>query len=326
MMKKKIPAKKNNQNNNPRPHDFRPLLPGDLIQIIAPASSSNYENLLKGAEKLALWGYRVKFSKDILKPELFLANSDEYRMKDLISALNDNEVKAIWCFRGGYGSLRLLPHIKKTRQPKNKKLIIGLSDITSLQIGVQKFWNWPSLHTSLIDRIAQDKLDLENLNEIRGVLDGTINKMKFENLTPINSAAKQKQTIKGTIIGGNLMVAVSTLGTPSQIESKGKILFFEELSERGYRIDRCLQQLKQANIFKNAKGIVFGDFTSCEEPNGESIIKEVIHNFSKDISIPVLSGIENGHGDKQRPLFFNTNSILNCGKNASLIVESPYKR
>ena len=323
-MKKKTYAKKSTGKVVKNSSHYGPLMPGDLIQIIAPASFSSLENVIKGAEKLVLWGYRVKFSNDLLSPDLFLANSDDYRFKDLRSALNDEDVKAIWCLRGGYGSIRLLPYLKNLKQPKNKKLIIGLSDITSLQIGVQKFWNWSSLHTSLIDRIAQDRLDPKNIDEIKGALDGTLKQIKFEKLKPLNSEAEKKQTVKGTVIGGNLMVAVSTLGTEFQVESRGKILFFEELSERGYRIDRCLQQLKQAGVFKHAKAVVFGDFTSCDEPDGKSIANEVISNFSKDLNIPVLSGIENGHGERQRPLFFNTESILNCGKNATLIVKSPY--
>ena len=208
-----------------------------------------------------------------------MANTDEYRFKSLKNALENKKIKMIWCLRGGYGSIRLLPFIEKMKKPKDPKILIGLSDISSLQIAFAKHWNMPSLHTALIDRFALEKLTDENAAEIKRALFDSSFVMSFDNLKPLNKAAQASKKIKSKVIGGNLMVTTSTLGTPSQIDSEGKIIFLEELSERAYRIDRCLQQLKQAGVFKKAKAVVFGDFTNCDEPNKDNYISEVLSNF-----------------------------------------------
>lgn len=282
-------------------------------------------HLLKGAEVLESWGFRVSYNKDILKPEIFLSNSDKFRFDAFKAAMTNKESKAVWCLRGGYGAIRLLPQIESMKAPKTKKVLIGLSDITSLQTVICQKWKFPALHSALIDRLALELLDEKNLEEIKTVLTDPGFVMKFENLKPINKAGKSGKSINSSVVGGNLMVATSTLGTPSQLKTKGKIIFLEELCERSYRIDRCLQQMKQAGLFDGASAVVFGDFTNCDEPNKENYVQQVLSEFFKEMKIPAFTGIENGHGEKQRPLFFNTKAQLACGEDAQLLVYSPFK-
>jgi muramoyltetrapeptide carboxypeptidase len=301
------------------------LKAGDTIQIIAPGSHSPIQHLEKGAEVLRSWGINVIYDKQLIDPQIFLSNTDEYRFKSFKSAFENKEVKMIWCLRGGYGAIRLLPYLEKMKAPKVPKILIGLSDISSLQVAMAKHWNMPSLHTALVDRFALEKLTEENISEIKKSLFDPEFEMHFENLEPINSAAEKNKKISSKVIGGNLMVVASTLGTPSQIEAEGKIIFLEELCERAYRIDRCLQQLKQAQVFSKAKAIIFGDFTNCDEPNKDNYVSEVLANFCRDIKIPAFKGLQNGHGELQRPLFFNTEATLVCGKKGSLKVKSPFE-
>ena len=301
------------------------MQPGDLIEIIAPGSHAPLSHLQKGAEILQSWGFRVIFEENILQPNIFLANTDKFRFASFKKAMNNPKSKAVWCLRGGYGAIRLLPEIEKMAAPKNKKILIGLSDITSLQTVICQKWKFPALHSALIDRLALEKLDESNLAEIRSALTRPEFVMKFENLRPLNKAAKSEKKIKSKVVGGNLMVATSTLGTPSQLKTAGKIIFLEELCERSYRIDRCLQQMKQAGLFEKADAVVFGDFTNCDEPNKENYVQQVLQDFFKDLKIPAFTGIENGHGDKQRPLFFNTETHLSCGENAQMLVYSPFE-
>lgn len=298
---------------------------GDLIEIIAPGSHTPPENLEKGAKVLRSWGYRVNFDENLLKPELFLSDTDENRFKSFSKAMNNPESKAVWCLRGGYGSIRLLPMIEKMPVPKIKKLLIGLSDISSLHAILNQKWNFPTLHGPLLDRLALNILNPENIHEVRQVLEDPGYVTVFENLVPINIAARKIKTIKARIVGGNMMVVTSTLGTSTQLKTADRILFLEELAERSYRIDRCLQQMKQAGFFKKVKAVVFGDFTNCDEPNKDNHVAQVLENFFSSLNVPAFKGIQSGHGEIQRPVFFNTEAHLACGEDPRMLVYSAFK-
>lgn len=298
--------------------------PGDHIRIIAPGSHSPIENLIKGVEVLRSWGFKVSYRDDLLDPKIFLANSDEKRFSALKEALTMPDVKAIWCLRGGYGAIRLLPHLEKIKTPRQMKLLIGLSDVSSLHALINKKWGWPSLHASLLDRLALRQLSETNEIELKNTLTDSQYKTIFTGLEPLNKAGAASRHIKSNVVGGNLMVITSTLGTPSQIDCDGKILFLEEISERAYRVDRCLQQLRQAGVLNRAKAVVFGDFKNCDEPNKENYIRETLFAFFQKLNVPAFTGVESGHGDLQRPLFFNTETHLTCGKKPQMIVYSPF--
>lgn len=125
------------------------------------------------------------------------------------------------------------------------------------------------------------------------------------------------------------MVATSSVGTPFQIHGKNKILFFEEMSERGYRIDRCLQQMKQAGVFKDVRAILLGDFFKCEEPSGTDLSINTIKAFFEEVKIPVFQGVQSGHATIQRPLFLGTKATLTKSVIApdrfQVLVYSPYE-
>lgn len=303
-----------------------PLQTGDTVEIIAPGSYAPTEHLLKGIEILKSWGFNVIHDPDILKPHIFLAQSDEYRFQQFKKAMTNPESRVIWCLRGGYGSIRLLPDIEKMKRPSKPKILIGLSDVSSLQTVITQKWNFPTLHGPLIDRLALERLTEQNIVEVKNTLMNPGFVMSFKGLTGLNSVAKLKKTIKSSVVGGNLMVVTSTLGTPSQMKTDGKIIFLEEITERAYRVDRCLQQMKQAGLFKKAKAVVFGDFTNCVEPNGDNYIQEILQEFSQGLKIPVYTGVENGHGDLQRPLYFNSPATLKTSDRAELQVFSPFRK
>jgi muramoyltetrapeptide carboxypeptidase len=300
-----------------------PLVQNDLIEIIAPGSSAPLENLIKGAEVLRSWGFQVQYDENILKPELYLAQSDKYRFKAFKKAMTNPKVKAVWCLRGGYGALRLLPAIEKMQIPKQKKILIGFSDVTSLHNIINQKWKWPSLHASLIDRIGTGQLTPENCAELQSSLMNENHELVFKNLIPLNKAALKNKKINSTVVGGTLLVVASSLGTPSQIKTKGQILFLEEIAERAYRVDRCLQQFLQAGLFKDVAAVVFGDFVNCQEADGKDLIPETLERFFKNLKIPAFKGLQSGHADIQRPLYFNTQTVLTCGKDAQMINYKP---
>lgn len=317
ILKSKVPIKKSNK--------LRALKPGDLIEVIAPGSYSSAEVLEKGVQVLKSWGYEVRYAPDLLDPQIFLSNTDQKRFQSFKAAMTNTKSQAVWCLRGGYGSIRLLPQIEKMKIPKNKKILIGISDISSLHVVLNQKWKFPTLHAPLVDRLGMDKLTSEDLHELRELLQNPDYVARFDQLKPLNKVALVKRKIKGELTGGNLMVVTSTLGTPSQLKTKNKILFLEELCERAYRVDRCLQQMKQAGVFKNVKAVVFGDFIDCHEPNKDNHIQAILKDFFKDFKIPVFSGVEAGHGLRQRPLFFNTEVHLACGEKPQMLVYSAFK-
>ncbi len=144
----------------------------------------------------------------------------------------------------------------------------------------------------------------------------------FANLTPLNAAARRTQRISGRLTGGNLTVLQSTLGTALQRRPAG-ILFLEDIGERGYRIDRILEQLRQVGVLRKLKAIVFGTFLGGAELDGSNFGPAVLERFAQSLSIPVLRGIDAGHGSYQRPLFLHSPSELHCGADARLIVQTP---
>ncbi|MFZ3229201.1 MAG: LD-carboxypeptidase [Pseudobdellovibrio sp.] len=315
----------------PIPNHFaQALRPGDLIDIVAPGSSADFKLLEKASRIFESWGYKTRFQLDLLKPDMmYLSNTDQYRFQSLKKALLAKDSKAVWCLRGGYGALRLLPFLQKVKKPKQKKLFIGLSDITSIHLFLNQKWNWQTLHGPLVDRVAQEVLSEENCTELKAALDGSKNTFNFNNLMPLSDQALKVRTITGPVIGGNLMVATSSVGTPWQIKGAGKILFFEELNERAYRIDRCLQQMRQAGVFKKVKAVLFGDLVKCEEANGKDFVLPTLKNFFNELKVPAFYGVESGHADLQRPVFFNTKAKITTSAidqtQPKVVIYSPYE-
>lgn len=304
------------------------LQKGDIVDIVAPGSACPPEQLVAGVKWLEDQGFKARYDLDILKPDMYLSHSDEFRFKDLKKALFTKDSKAIWCLRGGYGSFRLWPELLKIKKAAPAKLFIGISDVTSLHQYLIQKWKWPVLYGSLLDRVGQGKLPPENEAELVDVITGQRQQMEFENLTALNQKAQKKSVINGKVLGGNLAVFTYSLGTALQPKIKTNekvILFFEDIGERGYKVDRFLQQLKQANVFKNVQAIVFGEFIDGLEKDGKSLVPNTLSNFAKHCKVPVFSGLDTGHGTVQRPLFLNSKARLSCGENPNMIVYSPYE-
>lgn len=303
------------------------LKSGDIIDVVAPASACSEEHLKLGLKWIESLGFKPRCSPHILQPDLYLSNSDEFRFQDLKKALYAKDSKAIWCLRGGYGSFRLWPEMLKLTKKAPPKLFIGLSDVTSMHQFLNQKWQWPTLHASLLDRVGQNKLPVGNEKELVDVITGQIDAVEYVNLTPMNDLAAKKKIIKGTVCGGNLCTFMVSMGTKLQPKYQKKdkvILFFEDIGERGYKVDRFLQHLSQTGVLTNVAAIVFGDFVDGLEASGQSLVHETLARFAKLCKIPIFSGVETGHGVIQRPLFFNTHAVLTCDKNPNMIVYKAY--
>ena len=220
--------------------------------------------------------------------------------------------------------MRLIPLLEKLTPPKTAKLLIGFSDITSLHLYLNQKWNWPSLHGRTISQLSPDWKENAESKILIDLLFGRIPEVEFNNLKPLNQAAKKSITIKSSVIGGNLRLIQSSLGTSWEVNPKGRILFLEDVSERGYSVDRMLEQLYQANILNQGlDALIFGDFTEGLEKNGDDLVPLALKRFADRVDYPVLFGMPCGHAQGvNSPLPMNTPATLSLGESPRLICQT----
>jgi muramoyltetrapeptide carboxypeptidase len=256
---------------------------------------------------------------DLIQTDLFFAAPLPVQLKHLKEAIYSDS-KAIWCLRGGYGSMRLIPHLEKLKPPKKSKLFVGFSDITSLHLFFAQKWNWPVIHGRTISQLHPDLSKSPDRKFLKDMIFGKKTEMTFKKLIPLNEAAMKINVIEGSITGGNLKILQSSLKTSWEIKARNKILFMEDVAERGYSIDRMLEQLYQAKIIdKGLKAIIFGDFTEGLERDGTDLTLKALERFAQRVSYPVLSGLPAGHGlETNYPVPFNTPCRLKTGKTSEI--------
>lgn len=286
---------------------------GDSVEIIAPASRCSEKNLVELQTLLLSWNLNCIVNKNIFGSDLLCANTDEVRFNLLTNALKNPISKAVICARGGYGSSRLIPHLSKISPPRTAKLFVGMSDITALHLYFEKHWQWPTIHGGL----TQEKFSPESIAALKLLLFGYIEQTEHFGL-PLNEHAAQSRLIEANLTGGNLCLVQTSVGTVWQINGSQKIIFLEEVGERGYRVDRMLEHLQQANIFKEAVAIVFGDFTEGNEPDGSSLIMPVLKRFAEKCTVPVVQIKNVGHGFVSFPLILGSRAKLQLGSNILL--------
>lgn len=294
------------------------------VAIVAPGFSPTEEarNQIKkfiGNNK----EFNFYFPGNLIQKNPLFANTEEKRAHYLMQALCDDSIDIVWCLRGGYGSLPLLPYLLKMRKPKKRKCLVGMSDITSLHLFLNNFWGWPSVHGSNLDRWVLGTIPRPVLNELVGILKAQNPSTVYKNIKPLNDLAKKLKSVQGRLTGGNLVTLTSHLGTPFETGFKDRFLFLEEIGERAYRIDRCLTQLKLSGVLKGCRGILFGQFTSCLEPDGRDLWTWVLKKWANEIGIPVYSGIPSGHEIQQWPLSFGTLAeVKKVNDRCHLIIEN----
>ncbi len=294
------------------------LEPGDIVDVVSPGFASTPNEIEAARRFLLKWGLQPRIPKKLIERHFLHANSDEKRFGFLREALAAKDSKIIWCLRGGYGSNRLLPLLDKIKRPRKQKLLVGISDITSLHVYFEQKWRWPTLHASLLDRMGSGKVPAKIEKETMDLLFGKQNAVEFKKLKPMNEAAAKLRRIKAQVVGGNLVVLQSTLGTPYQLDTDGKILFIEDLGERGYRVDRVLEHFQQSGVFKKCRALIIGEFLGGQESNGKALWPLVFKDWSRRLRIPVFSGLEAGHGVIQRPVPLLTEAELTGGSRGHL--------
>ena len=294
------------------------LQKGDTIAIVAPAGIlKNRKEVIDKAKDLAeSWGLHVIYGKHLFHQNYHFAGTDEQRCQDFQDALDNPNIKAIWCARGGYGSVRILDKLDFTKFKQHPKWIVGYSDITAFHNHIHNL-GIETLH-AMMGTSMQDTLeDIEQTIE-------TFKKALFgEELhyTIPSSKYNRKGNVSGQLVGGNIAILASMLGSESQISTDGKILFIEEIGEYKYSIDRMLQSLKRAGYFTNVAGVIVGDMTKIKKnttPWGHTIEHLILEIVPKNI--PVVFNFPAGHEPDNRALVMGRKVTMRIGKENSEVI------
>lgn len=295
------------------------LRKNDIVDVIAPASHSPIDRLESGIQWLSDVGLVPRIPHDIISTDVFFAAPLEVQLQHLTEAIYSDS-KAIWCLRGGYGSMRLIPALKKLKPPKRPKLFIGFSDITALHLFFNQEWKWPTIHGRTISQMRPELSSTPDRKFLKEVIFGKKENRVYKQLRPLNDSARKIGLIQGPIIGGNLRIIQSSLGTSWEIKPKNKILFIEDVAERGYSVDRMLEQMFQAKLIdKGLRALVVGDFTEGLEKDGRDLTGVALERFAQRVNYPVFSGLKAGHDSATNfPVPFNTICNLKTGKKGEL--------
>lgn len=292
------------------------LKKGDTIGILSTARKIAKEDLQPALQLLESWGLKAELGKTIGAEENQFAGSDALRSTDFQQMMDDPKIKAIWCARGGYGTVRMVDKLDFTTFKRNPKWIVGYSDLTVFHahfhnLGIE------TLHAQMCLEI--ERKSKETSESIRKVLFGEPYSISygadtyqaaFGNTLPDRSSGKAFQKLNrlgfanGEIIGGNLSVLYSLCGSPSAINTDGKILFIEDLDEYLYHIDRMMMNLKRNGMLKNLAGLIVGGMTKMNDnaiPFGKTA-EEIIYNSVKEYNYPVCFNFPAGHIEDNRAL------------------------
>lgn len=286
--------------------------PGDVIDVVAPASACSPEALAAGVAVLEGWGFRPRVPPGLFESSGIVAAPDASRHRALSRALHSADSRVVWCVRGGYGSQRLLPRLAREPVPARPKLLVGFSDLTALHVFINQHWRWPTLHAATLADLGSGRLSQRSLGELCRMVAGRTSRLSVR-LRPLNPAARRARSVGGTLVGGNLKTIQSLVGTPWSVRPAGCILMVEDTGERGYAIDRMLVQLVQAGILRGVRALVFGQFTGGREPDGRFTGTEVVARFAERMRVPVLAGAPFGHGATARAVPLGVRAELELG-------------
>ncbi|UFH64712.1 LD-carboxypeptidase [Clostridium cadaveris] len=289
---------------------------GDTIGVICPASGDEKEKITSKIELLKSLGFNVKIGEHVYDKYGYLAGKDINRAFDINSAFQDPSIDAIMCYRGGYGTMRMLPYVNFNLLKSNPKIFIGYSDITTLLNHVYRKNNLITFHGPMANSELKD-------DTLKSLLDTLMNGDKpFSIKNPDNTQLKSygSKSVSGIIVGGNLSLICATIGTPYEINFKDKILFIEEISEEPYSIDRMLCQLTLSNKLQQCAGFILGQFKDCS--NGKELSLEcVLEHYIFSLNKPVIYNFMCGHNTPNLTLPIGAKATLDISGHVIEILE-----
>ena len=303
------------------------LRKGDLIGVISPASSPNeLERIEKGVKYLEGLGYKVDVGKNVGKVHGYLAGTDEERLDDLHSMFSNKDVKAIFNVRGGYGSGRLLDKINYGLIKRNPKIFVGYSDITALQMAFLKKTGLVTFAGPMVAvDFASDNVDPFTEENFWKIITSSKKIGKINNPNNEKFYTLSKGRGEGSLIGGNLALLISLMGTDYQPNFSNSVLLLEDIGEDPYRIDRMFYQLKYAKVFSKIKGVILGRFVDCyikDKTQSSLTLNDVISDYLEELKIPVLYNVKHGHIKENLTIPWGLKTKINTSRCFIEITES----
>ncbi len=306
---------------NAQPLQPKALPPGSTLAIISPAGATpNEQAFTDGVALLETAGYKVKLMPHAQNKRMYLAGSDIDRLADFHATFDDPEVDGILCARGGYGCMRLLPHLDFERVRQNPKVLIGFSDVTALLLplyqrtGLVGFYG-PMLTSNLVHHEPFSQAELFKLIQQPVATPYTI--PNLDTYRPFMPGIAE-----GRLIGGNLSLLAALCGTPYQPDTRGHILFIEDWKEKYYSLDRQFQQLKLAGLFDRITGLILCDFSEIE-PEPELNLSDFLKELTAFVGVPVGYGFSVGHGAQTATLPIGCMARFDAEQGTLTLLESP---
>lgn len=266
------------------------LRPGDKIALVAPASSFSREAFLAGCDRLRQMGFEPVYSQNIFDRDIYFAGTVERRAHEFQEFWRRDDIAALICVRGGYGSNYLVEKLDYDMIAAHPKVLLGSSDITSLLTGIHDRTGLIGFHGPMVAKdIAGGTFDEASWRSaLQGVSNWTVPSSGIEVLRTGKAA--------GRLYGGCLSIMVASLGTPFEIQTEDTILFIEDIAEKPFRIDRMLMQLQLAGKLDSVRGFVFGEMLDCAPPKGETYtLQQVIMRVLAPYNVPIVYGLKSGH-------------------------------
>ena len=285
------------------------LRPGDTIGIAAPASPFDQEAFEAGVGVLEAMGFTVKIPDKLFKREGYLAGSDAERAALLMDLFGDKTVRAIFCARGGFGSMRLLPLLDLEKIGRQPKIVVGFSDVTALLITLFKKCGLLTFHGPMVSTLGKGS------ERTSSALMAAVSTHSPLVLTPSRPVVLSPGHASGPVIGGNLTTLSHLMGTPFEPAFEGHLLFLEDRGEAPYRIDRMLSQFRLGGCLDRVAGVILGSFEHCG-PLEE--VYDIVKRIFQERPVPVLAGFDIGHG--------TDNMTLPLGLHADLDTEDGFLR
>jgi len=295
------------------------LKAGDTVAIVAPSGilKNREREVEQAVDLLKSWDLNAVVGKHVFSKANHFAGSDDERCEDLQNAMDDPKISAIWCARGGYGTVRILDKLDYTEFRKKPKWVIGYSDITALHNQLHNE-GFESFHALMCVSLTQDLRDIQpSVDTFKAALFGTPTDYSLK-----GSEYNRVGQASGELVGGNLTMLHTMLGSKESIDTSGKILFIEEIGEYKYHIDRMLQSMKRAGYFDHLNGLVVGDMSKLRKNTtlwGTSI-EQLILDALADYDFPIAFNMPAGHEKDNRTLVLGRTIQLGVTKTKSTIV------
>jgi muramoyltetrapeptide carboxypeptidase len=289
------------------------LKKGDLICILSPAKAIDQESVFFAKDFFAKAGYNVSISQHCVGQYNYFSGTDEERTTDFQQALDNPDIKAIICARGGYGAVRIVDRIRWAGQLRDPKWIVGFSDITVFHQHLQKLGQ-KSIHATMPLNFQSNTP--EALQTLLDALEGNSYQIETEGYE-----SNKRGVAEGELIGGNLSIVYSLIGTDIQPDYKGKLLFLEDVGEQLYAIDRMFFSLKKAGILDAISGLIIGGMTDLKDTTATTIgltIEDIVLQHFQYRKIPICFNFPSGHINDNRALVFGEKARLEVGASVSL--------